>query len=197
MRLSSTSVSFLYVSSLFATRTDMPPPAFGSQNMNRFRVPFRLYSSHTLDSGLAPMDGLLSATNCLDVSSKQTTGWSRSLHGTGPARPPLLPAHLRDGLRPRLEFVFLSVWRIGSRSPCRQGAASSACVLRAHQLQARLGALPAYRPTCASVPVAGAHCRVLPVHTACAHVPPWRRLSIVRWRCPRSIRPSSALRAIA
>ena len=69
------------------------------------------------------MTGLLSATSCLDVSSKTDHGMVRVVVCVVQVQHVLhssheLPAHLRDApllLLPRLEFVFLSIWRTVSR----------------------------------------------------------------------------------
>ena len=170
--MSSTSVSILYegMPRLPATSSDVRSPqqcdarsprhgqpAFGSQNMKRFRVPFRLFIVSSTLPGLAPMDGLLSATSCLE-SRRNNHGMvgvvvlmvqvQHVLHSSHE-----LPAHLRDApflLRPRLD---LSTWRTVSKEMSRQTPsptfgkpASSACVLRAHRQAMATSALPAYRP---------------------------------------------------
>ena len=87
------------------------------------RVPFRVLGVSR--PGLALMGGLTSSTNCLEVSSKHTTGRSGSSvvqvqHILHPGHE--LPAQLGDaplfllpGLSSWFEFVFLSIWRTVSR----------------------------------------------------------------------------------
>ena len=77
-------------------------PAFGSRNVNRFRVPSSdCTRSHIVQDPAWPRALWLPvsyrATSCLDVSSKQTTGWSGSFvvqvqHVLHPSHE--LPAHL-------------------------------------------------------------------------------------------------------
>ena len=113
------------------------------------------------------MGGRTSPVNCLEVSSKHTTGrsglhsgWYRS--STSSTRHEL-PAHLGDTplfLLPGLEFVFLSIWRSVSREMLSANSNSTTLsannwsvqcgALRARRCtRRRSGALPACRPACA------------------------------------------------